>query len=189
MQVQISQIVRKLYLSSLQEVKDNLRITHDGHNSLLEGHIDTASTMVENYLGRFVHHREITLKNSAFFQNAVLRFTPVLGDVLITYYDKQNQKQILASTAYVIEEDTSGEPIITYNDVATLPAVYNRLDAVSISYTAGYDQLNIPSPFKAFVLLMTAKLYENPADTALKYASFANSLLFTYKNHSGGQEI
>ncbi len=169
---------------TLPEAKGNLRITHTMQDDMIQGMINTAVIMAENYTGRAVHRRDVVATSSDFEDNIVLRETPLLGDVVIKYRDVNNTEQTLDSSLYTVYLNDQSQVVVTYEDVSDLPAVYDRTDAVTFTYTIGLNALEIPAPYKTFVLLMVTKLYENPGDTALKYRSFAHSILFVYKNHS-----
>lgn len=166
---------------SLNEAKANLRITHDLQDDMIQGMVNTAVAMSENYTGRAVYERSVVATCNDFVNNEILRETPVLGGVVITYRDTDNIIQTLDSQLYSVTESDIGEPVIFYKDITNLPSLYNSADAVRITYQIGYNNSTVPAPYKTFVFLMVTKLYEHPGDSALKYRSFANSILFPYK--------
>ena len=168
---------------SVDEAKANLRLTHSLQDELVQGMIHTAVAMAENYTGRYIHNREVVATGSEFIQDLVLRESPVAGDVSVQYRDDSDTLTALDPTLYSVTKSATGEQVIHYHNVGSLPTPFTRTDAVVISYTVGYSSSTVPAPYKTFVNLMVGKLYDNPADTALKYRSFAHSLLFPYKNH------
>lgn len=171
----------KVSLATLQDVKDNLRLTHDYQDDLLCAYNATAHTVLSNYIGSFIAMREVTARGDRFLQDMPLRHTPVSGDIAIKYRDRENQLQTLDPALYTLTDNSAGQAIITYFDFNTLPEVYDSRTAVTITYSAGYTERTAPPVFKQFILLLTAKMYENPGDSALKYQSFAKSMLFYYK--------
>lgn len=169
---------------SLEEAKANLRLTHSLQDELVQGMIHTAVTMAENYTGRYIHNRAVAITCEQFVQDLELRETPVAGNVSIQYRDGNDVLVALDPTLYSVTKSATGEQVIHYHNVGSLPTLYTRTDAVTISYAVGYSSSTVPAPYKTFVNLMVGKLYDNPADTALKYRSFAHSLLFPYKKHA-----
>lgn len=184
MQYILSNPAIPLTIVTLEEAKANLRITHDLQDEMIQGMINTAVQMAENYTGRAIRVREVKAVSSVFQDQVLLEHTPILGDVAITYYDESDTETTLDPALYSVTQNSSGEPVISYSNVDALPKLFTRTDAVIISYEIGYDSSTVPAPYKTYILLMVTKLYENPGDTALKYRSFANSILFAYKNHS-----
>lgn len=91
-----------------------------------------------------------------------LPLPPSVEITSITYFDVGNAAQTLAEDKYnLIECGTSPSSL-----VPTIgnwwPAVAPRLDAVSITYTAGFDDDNpIPGPILAAAKLMLGDLYMN----------------------------
>lgn len=166
---------------TLAEAKANLRVDHDYQNDMIQSFINASVEMAQNYTGRLLANRPVTVTHSTFLQNMQLRYTPVVGNVVIVYRDVNDTEATLATTAYEVVIASSGELSINYLDTDTLPEVYDRSDAVTITYTAGTAENAIPEVFKTYVKLMVNKLYENPGDTPYKYRSFAESLLSGYK--------
>ena len=165
---------------TVEQAKANLRITHDHQNDLLQSHIDTAVTVIEDYTSRHIHNREIEIITNSFINHFEFRYTPIFSSLTIEYYDENQQKQTLDASLYDVSTNQEGNSILIYKEPISLPMLDDKLDSVSIKYTSGYGD-SVPSPFKTFVLLLVAKLYEKPMDGPLRYQSFAKSLLFSYK--------
>lgn len=171
----------RIEIASLQEIKDNLRITHDHHDSLLCNLSSAAHSVIENYTGTALNLRAVTVRGSTFIQNMVFRYGPIYGDVAITYLDLDNNTQTLDPALYEVNPNLAGESELFFLDEGALPELYVSASAVTINYTAGFSERKAPPEYKQFVLLLTGKLYENPTDSAYKYHSFAKSLLFPFK--------
>lgn len=92
---------------------------------------------------------------------------PLVSITSIKYDDSSEVEQTLAASNY--QADTASMPgRIRYTGSATLPAVYDKPNAIRIRYVAGYGaaaatdggQSAVPAPIKAAVLLRLGELYE-----------------------------
>lgn len=170
-----------LSLVSLTEAKAQLRVTHTNEDTVIQGYISTAIIMAEDYLCRSIHLRNVEAITNRFINNLRLERTPINGDVVIKYYNENNELQTLNADTYLIRNN-SGEPEIHFTDESTLPLVYDRIDAVKITYNIGYtDSVDVPVTIKQFVLLKITQMYENRTDTVQRYSTFGESLLRPYR--------
>lgn len=74
----------------------------------------------------------------------VLPWPPLLGITSVTYYDSDNASQTLASSNYHVELSTEGFGRIVWKTDATIPVLYDRPDAVTVTFTTGYTADTIP---------------------------------------------
>lgn len=165
---------------SYAEAKKHLRLTHDYEQDQVNMFIDAAVAMAQDYTGRSLNMYNVVAKTNRFIDGQQLQRTPVSGNVEITYFDGNNTEQTLATENYQVF-NVNGEQYICYNQNTTLPQVYNRADAVTISYKSGYTDSTVPVAFKQFVLLTVAYLYENRADSVDKLPRYAYSVIRPYK--------
>ena len=163
---------------TLAEAKDHLRITHAYEDELIQSYVDAAISSAENYTGRYLHLYDVIGKSLTFGDAAILEHGPVNGDVVITYYDLDNSIQTLDASYFDVMV-FNGIPEVVYNPVMTLPSLYNRHDAVVVTYQAGYSVA--PQPFKQYVRLVVAFLYENRSDTVDKLPRFTQTIIRPYK--------
>jgi uncharacterized phiE125 gp8 family phage protein len=83
------------------------------------------------------------------------------SNVVVKYYDESNVEQTLATTEYKIKDGGDfGRTAIEFD--GTIPAIYDRPNAVTVEYTVGYT--TIPSEIKAAVLIQAATLFEFRTD-------------------------
>jgi len=163
---------------SVADIKAHLRITHAYEDAVIDAYADAAIISAENYTGRYIHLYDVVGKSATFGDAAIIEHGPVNGDIVITYYDLDNSIQTLDDSYYDVMI-FNGEPEIVYNPVLTLPSVYNRNDAVIVTYQAGY--VTVPEPFKMYVKLVTAFLYENRSDSVDKLPRFTQTIIRPYK--------
>ena len=125
-------------------------------------HIDALTTLareiVEDDTMTLLVSRTVTEKFPYFPDCFELRYRPVSSITSITYYDSSNALQTWSSSNYQ-SDLTQGEIYYAYN--ATLPSTYDRLDAVIVTYVAGYSsQSTVPEKFKQMMKLQLAYAFE-----------------------------
>jgi hypothetical protein len=81
-----------------------------------------------------------------------------LGVTSVTYYDTDNSLQTLSSSNYSVLLSTDGHGRVVWASTATLPSLYDRPDAVIVTFTTGYADLASVPP--AAVQAMKVKLTE-----------------------------
>jgi hypothetical protein len=64
----------------------------------------------------------------------------------ITYYDTDNASQTLGASNYSVETSTDGGGRVIWTSTATIPALYTREDAVTITFTTGYADADAVPP-------------------------------------------
>lgn len=80
----------------------------------------------------------------------------------IKYYDTDGVQQTLSPSLYIV--DNTSEPARVVPAVGmTWPSTQNRINAVEVRFTAGYDSTGVllPSGVRAWMLLRIADLFEN----------------------------
>lgn len=165
---------------SLEDAKVHLNITHSYQDDLIQSYIDAAVSEAEAYTSRSLKNYEVTLKTSQFYDRLLLTLTPYQDNLVIQYYDANNALQTLADTTYVLGYHF-GEPVIYFNDMSALPQVYNRQDAVVITYDAGYGVQQMPVQFTQFCKLMVGTFYEHRTDSVDKLPRLSYNLIHKYK--------
>jgi uncharacterized phiE125 gp8 family phage protein len=97
-----------------------------------------------------------------------LPLAPVQSIQSIEYYDADNEVQQYDEASYILFADVDGAKI-EIAETATFPTVYDRPDAVTITFRAGYGDSasDIPKPIVRAIRLLVAHWFDNPtASTA-----------------------
>lgn len=89
-----------------------------------------------------------------------LEIIPFVELTSIEYYDADNQKQVLPTTDYELND----KGLYAVIALKAIPATYKRHDAVIVTYEAGYETEQVPAPVKQAILLMAAEWYANRED-------------------------
>jgi uncharacterized phiE125 gp8 family phage protein len=96
-----------------------------------------------------------------------LPLAPVSSITSITYYDGDNTQQTLSADVYQLLSDARG-PFVSPKSDQVWPGSYDRKDAVTITYIAGYGDTDaVPAAIKAAILLIVGHLYENREATTV----------------------
>lgn len=136
---------------SLQDVYDHLRLDPEGspsthpHDAMLTTMIKTARMDAERVTGRCFVERRIRQTASSFYDDLTIQKVPYIsGSLTVKYYDGDNVLQTLASTNYIVIEDTF-LPQVIQSQNGSWPVTYLRPDAVRLEYTAGYEAQGSPA--------------------------------------------
>jgi uncharacterized phiE125 gp8 family phage protein len=149
---------------SLTEIKTLLRITGSDDDTLLTLLITTATDQAERYTRRdFVTKTYITYRD--YFEDIIeLRRSPLIAITNIYYDDISNVNTLLSSATYTTVFDPAYSRI-KLAPTYIWPQVFNKEQAVRITFTAGYGAAaSVPSAIKLAISMMVANLYENRGD-------------------------
>jgi uncharacterized phiE125 gp8 family phage protein len=147
----------------LAEVKKHLEIAdadtaHDEHIQRL---IQEAREQVEHDCQVCLVSRAITEKfnwsgDEEYWQ---LYYRPISSVTSITYYDTTNTQQTFSASLYSLDADRRR---VWLNSNAAWPTTYDRWDAITLTYSAGYGSSGaaVPQMFKQAMLLLIGYYFE-----------------------------
>lgn len=145
---------------TLEEAKLHLRVSHDEEDGLIENLIRAATQHVDGWTG--ILGRAVTpqtwRQDFDGWRCLRLLLNPVREIESVTYHDSDGDQQTLDPSAYALRADGGG----AYVDLApgqSWPAVASRVDAISVTYEAGYDEA--PEPIRQAMLLLMGHWYDN----------------------------
>lgn len=147
----------------LSEAKKHLEIADadTAHDEHLQNLIQQAREQVEHDCQVCLISRTVTEKfnwsgDEEYWQ---LYFRPVTAITSITYYDTTNTQQTFSASLYSLDADRRR---IWLNSNAAWPTTYDRWDAISVAYTAGYGANGgaVPKMFKQAMLLLIGYYFE-----------------------------
>ena len=143
-------------LITMEQAKEHLRVTVTDEDELIEAIIYAATESVEHSTNRCFIKR--SYKNSwPVFADYFLAM-PLDSITSVEYYDSDNALQTVSASDYSINK-TEGQLI--FNSDYSFPSVYDRHDGFQVTYTAGYDVVEIPAQAVAACKLIAADLFEN----------------------------
>ena len=167
---------------TLSEVKSHLRIDGNYDDALLNSCITSARMFFESQCEISIASQELLLALDSFDDIVYLPRGPVQSVEDISYSDTQNNTQTLADW---IEDLVSNPARITPAFSQSWPATAEVVNAVQVSYTAGYSTAElVPKLLKSGMLFYVAHLYENRSavtDSDLKEVPMAvESIIHQY---------
>lgn len=146
------------------EAKLHCRVDGASDDDLIDGLIAAATEYVEQYTGRSIMQQTWKLSLDAFSENILLPKGPVQSVSSLKYFDREGVEQTVSSSDYTL--DNASDPAwIVRNADATWPDVLDSVNAVNVTYVAGYSVT--PSPIKHAILLLIGDWYRGRENTAL----------------------
>jgi uncharacterized phiE125 gp8 family phage protein len=160
---------------SRDQVKDQCRITSDSENSRIDRYVVSARAYAENRLGRQLVNATWRLTFDHFPWSSAGRQTfdpynshaivvprpPLVSVTSIQYVDITGVLQTLGPSTYTV--DTDSEPgRIALAPNCYWPATYPQINAVKVTYVAGYgtDGTLVPEEIKLAIEMLAAHFYE-----------------------------
>lgn len=186
---------------SVDDMKKHLRVTSNDEDSLIEIYIKSAMRYVENYtrlllLGGTVQQIFImpttvsanqllitgyTVINNQFLSLAIGNAIAVTSITCNTDSDMVTQKAI--TSAWRLLANTNKPRI--YAPEGLLFADNVNPYQITVSYTAGFDEFDIPNDIKVAVMLVCADMYENRINSVKQLPTAAEILLSPYVVNQG----
>lgn len=146
---------------TLAEAKRHANVVASDDDDLITALIVAAREQVESDTGRALITQTWRLKLHAFFADKLELPRPPLQSVTsVKYLDLSEVEQTLAATYYDV--DTDREPGVIWRDEdATWPSTSDEVNAVTITYKAGYGNAaaNVPGRAKQAILLLVGHWY------------------------------
>lgn len=168
---------------TLQEAKIQTRTDCADEDALHTALIGVATQAASDRLQRALVPSQYRLTLDAFPDTIDLLMPPVISVDSVSYTDTNGAQQTLAPSAWQL--DATSEPARLVPAYGTSwPATQDCINAVQVTYTAGYPGSAIPLPIKQWILLALGDMYNNRERSAEKPAvpqHFADGLLDTYR--------
>ena len=147
---------------SLADARDALRIDGSELDTQVDALLKTAQLWCESVTSRSLRvTRTVTQTYSQWPCNPIrFDWQPVKAITSITYYDEDGNSQTVSSSNYRLIESSEGAAIAEFDADFSLPSVEVRRDAITITYTAGYDDLDsVPDDAKTAIRLKLRDLF------------------------------
>ncbi|WP_171043013.1 head-tail connector protein [Maritimibacter alexandrii] len=152
---------------STEEAKEHLRELEDDHDTLVDGLVLAAEGLLDGpfgILGRALITQSWVMTRAVWPSGASLDLPlpPVQSVTSVVYIDAEGETQTLAAESYRL---VAGESRARLELVAgaSWPAVYDRSDAIRVTFVAGYGAAasDVPEPIRQAVRLLVGFWYEN----------------------------
>lgn len=153
---------------TIDEAKEYLRITSEQEIATVKLHLDAATEWCERSISGHMQLAKCTYQmvSSGFpddDQRWELPMPPLnsSSSIKINYYNSTNGASTLASTLYDVVAPTDAPGFVKIKTGETWPVSYERPDAVTVQFTAGFGPpRKVPPLMKAAILLKTEHLYD-----------------------------
>lgn len=143
---------------TLTEVKEHLRVDTTDEDALHESLRTTASRVVEERVGKALGAQTwvYSLWGLSGTQSVKLPVTPVTALTSVTYYDEDDVQQTLDTANFYLFKDDD-QAFIEPKSGNDWPSTFDRPDAISITFAAGFT--TVPENLKQAALLLVG-LYD-----------------------------
>lgn len=124
--------------------------------------VQAATSYIENKL-EYALVSQTWRQDFCSFDDDTLRLmrVPVVSITSVTYYDANNASQTLASSVYTVLTDSLG-PYLALKADQEWPTIYDRSDALSITYVAGFGTASqVPDDIKHAAKMLVSHWNEN----------------------------
>lgn len=153
---------------TLAEVKAQLEITGSESDTVLTALIAAAVSQLDGWtgtLGRCLVQQSWRQDYDCFARCLRLPLGPVISVTNVKYYDAAGVEQTVASDQYQLLADGEGW-FVKFNAQYSFPALRAERPAVSVTYAAGYGQVDaastVPAAIKQAMHLMVRQWFQNP---------------------------
>jgi uncharacterized phiE125 gp8 family phage protein len=154
---------------SVADLNAHARVDGTDELLLVQGYISAAREFIEGQTGRAFMTQTLTKTSSRFVDPrddcygriSFLERTPLASVVSVKYYDENDVQQTLATTVYDVV--TSAAPGFIYlKSGQSWPTLYDRPDAVEVTFTAGASSASaVPPTLRHAIALLASHLYEH----------------------------
>lgn len=154
---------------SIADQKLHLRLlnTDSEHDKLLQSIIKAARQYIERVNGLAIIQQTWTLTLEAFPASKFIALPryPVSSITSITYYDTSNASQTFSSGSYRLQKLADNTSVVELNTNASWPGSYDRSDALTVTFVAGYGSAatNVPDDLIYAIKILAAHWFENPS--------------------------
>lgn len=161
---------------SISDARAHLRLVDDSEDALVESYIRAAREWVENYTGLVLVQREFVEHRDCFGRFIELYRHPIVPDsVSISYTDTSGASQSYAEPVYSIER----RPARIYPALNGWWPSLGRNGGVEITYTAGFEEGEVPQALIQAILVLIGVWFENRSMAEIPAA--AHSLCDQYR--------
>ena len=165
------------------EARAHLRVDDDAENTLITALIAVATQTASDRLQRALVPTRYRLTVDSFPDALELHMPPIISVQSVKYIDINGSQQTIDPQDYVVDTVSApGYVVPAYG--RTWPATQDRINAVEVEYTAGYEGSAIPVPIKQWALLAIGDMYatrERSAEKPVVPQNFADGLLDAYR--------
>lgn len=148
---------------TLAEVKTYCAVEDGSFDGLLGDLLKSACSRVEQLTGLVLGEQVWKLTLDEFSAAIELPKGPVLAVSAVNYVDVLGAAQLASASLYSLDL-TSKTQWVVLNSEGSWPATLNGVNAVSVTFSAGYLAATLPDDIKLAVKALVATWFENRGD-------------------------
>lgn len=147
---------------TLDEARDQLRITHTAEDYYLNGLIPRARELFQARTGHCLMPTTYELTLQKFAYAIELKMPPIISITSVKYTDVDGAEQTLASTEYVLDNTSPLRGYVVHDVDVTYPDIYTGINGVRVRYQAGYATAAlVPGVIKQWMLMQISNWFNN----------------------------
>lgn len=165
---------------NVTEMKEHLRIeTYSDHDNMVQSYIEAAAQSFENKSNVCLTSQtwKAFLSKDEVVEYIYLEKYPITSITSIQYYDSDDSQQTMAVSNYTASLNT--RPVEIYFD--TVPTVYDRIDAMEITFVAGYS--TVPKDIILALKQKVYKVYNDPNDFVENKMTYFDKVARDYRSY------
>lgn len=147
---------------TLEELKPHVVTDFGDDDQILQAYLDAATSHIDGWdgvLGRALLSQTVKQSFGKFSRNMLLPYGRATQIVSVSYYDEANTVQTIDG-AYLVQ--TGAGSVVALPSGMNFPRTYDRLDAVFVTYVAGWGTPELlPPSIKQAISLLAAHWYQN----------------------------
>lgn len=147
---------------TLSEAKDHLRISTNDLDAEVQAALEAAVEFCEVAVGRSLRVTHTVVQTCETWPAWTWQLSrqPVKAITSLQYYDANGALQTVASSNYRLIANGDAAAFLELDDDFVKPTVDDRLDAVQVTYTAGYASVaTVPALAKHAIKLVLSELF------------------------------
>jgi uncharacterized phiE125 gp8 family phage protein len=167
---------------TLAKAKKQLKIEpgFEDEDDLIQGYIDAAVAMAEDYIGGHIQEKDMIIQLTAFDNPLVFEAHPLQNVGSVKYWPLVGNTEVVMDAGdYSLTSVNSKVYNLRFKD--EIPQFADRFDAVNITVKVGNATAKTPKPIIQAILLFIADMYERREDRGAVVSTAAMSLLRPYK--------
>lgn len=144
---------------TLVTAKAHLRVDFTDDDTIIQDYIDAATAVAQEQLGKVIITQTWDEATANPFGKVYLTKKPFQSLTSITYFDEANTSQTADLADFIV---VANEDFAYVEPVTEWPRVYDRADAVTFRYVAGFGDApaDVPANIRQAILLLVGQYYE-----------------------------
>ena len=167
----LSRSVAPSALISTADAKAHLRVEHSSHDTMIDRLVAAATAALDGPHG-FLRRALVTqtwlwsLPCFPLGSELHIPLPPLQSVTSVQYYDASDVQQTLSASAYYTYTADKSDGYIKLKNTQFWPITYERDDAVTVTFVAGYGAASaVPEPIIQAALMRVANMYTFAGDT------------------------